>query len=248
MNRAWRYAFLLGAVSIAGWQCACSGAGPNGANGSGDADSGKRDTELAHEECDLTDSDAVRIDADNNGRPDIVRVMDDGREVCRAVDINRDSLIDVYVYFDERGQERRREYGFDRDDRPDEIVIYENGQLVRKMRETNNDMQIDTWDFYQGGRLVREERDSTGDGYVDQWWSFPQPDKPKCAVVVSDVDGDGKPDEDSRLDLCASDEAAAPPSPSGKPATAPESKKESPSSGPSDSPPDESPSGGPAKP
>jgi hypothetical protein len=207
---------LFAGACLLGSLCACGGAG-QGASAE-DAASAKRDTELTHEECDIASDDAVKDDGDNDGHPELIRVLEGGREICRAVDINRDSLIDAYVYFDEQGNERRREYGFDRDDRPDEIVIYEGGQLSAKLRETNNDRKIDTWDYYQGGRLVREERDSSGDGYVDQWWTFPNPDDPKCAVVVSDVNGDGKPDEESRLDLCADNDsvppAAPPPSPS----------------------------------
>src|SRR5690606_16043978 len=108
-------------------------------------------------------------------------------------DFNMDGVIDVFVYFDEQGRERRRESGFDRDTLPDEIAIYEGGVLVRKERETNNDRKIDTWDYYENGKLVREERDSTGDGFVDQWWTFNRPDDSDCAIVSTDGDGDGKP-------------------------------------------------------
>lgn len=206
MTRAIRFPALLSAAGCLAGLSACSGAGQNGADDASNAASAKRDTELTHEECDIADDDAVKVDSDNSGRPDIIRVLDGGREICRAVDINRDSLIDVYVYFDERGMERRREYGFDRDDRPDEIAIYANGQLVQKLRETNNNRKIDTWDYYEGGRLVKEERDSAGDGYVDQWWTFPDASKPMCAIVLSDVNGDGRPDAESKLDLCAQSE------------------------------------------
>jgi hypothetical protein len=173
---------------------------------------GQRDTEIRHEACDLRSSSAVALDASGDGRPDLVKVMDGNRESCRAADINFDTMIDVFVYFDDQGRVRRRESGFDRDNRPDEIAYYQAGVLVRKERETNNDAKIDTWDYYHNGRLVREERDSTGDGFVDQWWSFDRPDKPKCALVVSDGDGDGKPDPGSKIDLCAEpfDDFAAP--------------------------------------
>ena len=193
MTRAIRTGTVVAAAWLLGSLGACSGAGANG-EGAEDASSAKRDTELTHEECDIASEDAVKDDGDKDGHPELIRVLEGGREICRAVDINRDTLIDAYVYFDERGMERRREYGFDRDDRPDEIVIFEGGQLKAKLRETNNDRKIDTWDYYEGGRLVKEERDSSGDGYVDQWWSFPNPSDPKCAVVVSDVNGDGKQD------------------------------------------------------
>ncbi len=167
------------------------------------AASARRNTEMVHEECDLGASGANSTDGNGDGSPDIVRVMKGGRELCRAVDLNMDKVIDVYSYFDEAGQLRRRESGFDRDTRPDQISFYEGGQIVRRERETNNDGKLDTWDYYQSGRLAKEERDSTGDGFVDQWWSFTRPDQPRCAVVVTDGDGDGKPDPDSQIDLCA---------------------------------------------
>jgi hypothetical protein len=172
----------------------------------------RRDTEMTHEDCDIESSSAKKMDANGDGRPDLVQVLSGNREECRAVDINMDGIIDVFVYYDAQGQVRRRESGFDRDTRPDEISHYQGGALVRKERETNNDTKIDTWDYYEGGRLVREERDSTGDGYVDQWWTFNRPGQDQCAVVVSDGDGDGKPDEGSEIDLCK-DSVPAPPEP-----------------------------------
>jgi hypothetical protein len=176
----------------------------------------RRDTEMTHEDCDIESSGAKKMDANGDGRPDLVQVMSGNREECRAVDINMDGNIDVFVYYDGQGQVRRRESGFDRDTRPDEISHFQGGVLVRKERETNNDSKIDTWDYYEAGRLVREERDSTGDGYVDQWWTFNRPGQPQCAVVVSDEDGDGKPDEGSEIDLCK-DQVPAPPEPDDKP-------------------------------
>jgi hypothetical protein len=163
----------------------------------------RRDTEMVHEECDLSASGAQSTDGNGDGSPDIVRVMKGGREICRAVDLNMDKVIDQYSYFDDGGQLRRRESGFDRDTRPDQISYYASGQIVRRERETNNDAKLDTWDYYKDGRLEKEERDSTGDGFVDQWWTFSRPDQPDCAIVVSDGDGDGKPDPDSQIDLCA---------------------------------------------
>jgi hypothetical protein len=178
---------------------------------------------MKHEPCDVDSQQRVVVDVDNDGRPDLVRVFEQGREVCRAIDINMDGVVDVYVYYDAQGQTRRRESGFDRDSRPDEIQIYAGGVLIRKERETNNDEKIDTWDYYAGGRLMREERDATGDGYVDQWWTFNRPGKPKCAVVMVDGDGDGQPDQASAIDLCAGDANAAsalPPAPAPAPAPA----------------------------
>ncbi len=162
----------------------------------------KRDTTLTHEPCDYNSSDAVKVDVNGDGKPDIFHVMKGGKEVCRAVDLNLDGAIDVFIYYDEQGRERRRESDFDRDGRCDEIAIYENGAVKLKMRETNFDNKIDTWDYYEGGRLVKRERDSDGDGIVDQWWTFNNPANPKCAIVASDRNADGKPDPESVVDLC----------------------------------------------
>ncbi len=167
----------------------------------------RRDVELKHEACDLGSKNIQVLDANVDGRPEIVTVFDGGHAYCRAADINLDGTIDVFTYFDPSGAIRRRESGFDRDALPDEISYYVNGQIVRKERETNNDGKLDTWDFYEGGRLIREERDSAGDGFINQWWTFPDPQRAECAIVVSDNNSDTKPDPDSQIDLCAADDA-----------------------------------------
>jgi hypothetical protein len=162
----------------------------------------KRDTAIVHEPCDGNSSEAVKVDANGDGKPDIIHVMKGGKEVCRIVDLNMDGAPDVFIYYDDQGRERRREQDFDRDGRADEITIYENGQVKLKLRETNFDDKIDTWDYYENGRLVKRERDSDGDGIIDQWWQFNNPSKPSCAIVATDRNADGKPDPDSVVDLC----------------------------------------------
>jgi hypothetical protein len=162
----------------------------------------ERDTEIKHEPCDTTSKSAQKVDVNGDGRPDIIHVMNGGRELCRVLDLNLDGAIDVFVYYDEAARERRRESDFDRDGRPDEITVYAAGVVLRKERETNFDDKIDTWDYYEGGRLVRRERDSDGDAVVDQWWQFNNPTDSKCAVVATDRNADGKPDPDTVVDLC----------------------------------------------
>lgn len=129
--------------------------------------------------------------------------------------------MDAFIYYDEQGREWRRESDFDRDGRADEIALFENGALKLKLRETNFDKKIDTWDHYEGGRLTKRERDSDGDGIVDQWWTFNNPQNPRCAVVASDCNADGKPDPDSVVDLCGESYGSPKPAPSAAPAAAP---------------------------
>jgi hypothetical protein len=198
------------------------------------ANNEKRDTTITHEPCDANSAEAVKLDVKGNGKAAITHVMKGGKEVCRIVDLNMDGAPDVFIYYDDQGRERRREQDFDRDGRADEITIYENGQLKLKMRETNFDNKLDTWDYYENGRLVKRERDSDGDGIIDQWWQFNNPQKPNCAIVASDRNGDGKPDPNSVVDLCgesygavkAAGPGAAPgatsaPSPKSAPSAAP---------------------------
>lgn len=191
----------LAVTALALLLCAggCSGAD----DGARDGDDAQRELDLTHEPCDVESSSAQRTDVNGDGKADIVRVMSGGKEVCRSVDLNFDGRVDMYVFFDEAGAERRREADFDRDGRADEISILKGGAVVRKNRETNFDGKLDTWDFYESGRLVRRERDANGDGSVDQWWTFNNPVDPNCAIVSTDANQDGKPDPGTEVDLCA---------------------------------------------
>ena len=189
---------------------ACSGAESVASHAGTTAGPQVRNTAITHDPCDGTGKSAKTVDVNGDGKPDITHVMNGDREVCRIVDLNFDGAIDAFIYYDDKGRERRRESDYDRDGRPDEISFYENGALVRKERETNFDNKIDTWDYYEGGRLARRERDSDGDGVIDQWWTFNNPQNPKCAVVATDRNADGKPDPDSAFDLCAESGGAKP--------------------------------------
>jgi hypothetical protein len=177
--------------------------------------------EIEHEACDITSSSAEKLDTNGDGKPDIVRVMSGGREVCRMVDLNHDNKPDSFIYYDTNGAIRRRESDFDRDGRIDEIDYFVNGVIVRKDRETNLDGKLDTWDFYEGGKIHHRMRDSDGDGKVDQWWTWPNPDKIECAVIASDHNGDGKPDPNDVIDVCAAAAAANAPAPGPTDAGAP---------------------------
>lgn len=161
----------------------------------------KRDTRIVHEPCDVDGSRAQRFDVNGDGQPDLVVVKDGARELCRSVDMNFDGRVDVWVYYDENGQVRRRESDLDRDGQIDDISVYENGQIVARQNATKLGGRIDTWHFYANGTLTQSERDADGDGVIDQWWEYPQA-KLECPLVHTDVDGDGRPDPDATVNLC----------------------------------------------
>jgi hypothetical protein len=172
--------------------------------GKGKADNlNDRPLVVVHEECDEKSSKAKPHDANNDGRPDLVVLVDGARELCSSSDLDFDGRPDRYVYFDGAGQPRRIESDHDRDGRVDEVVTLRGGQIVRKDRAMSLSGKLDTWDWYNGGVLIRRERDSDGDGKVDQWWTFPNREKLECAIVATDKDGDGKPDVGSQVDLCS---------------------------------------------
>jgi hypothetical protein len=159
----------------------------------------RRDTKVEHEPCAIDGPSVEKIDANNDKRPDIFIVREGGREVCRAVDLNFDGVIDSYAYYDAAGQLRRRENDYDRDGKIDEIVLYRAGTIAQKDQATSVPSRLDTWDFYQNGILTRTERDSNGDGIIDQWWEYPNPN---CPLIHADVNNDGRPDPGATVDYC----------------------------------------------
>jgi hypothetical protein len=193
INTGWAWAALLtGAMFQLG--CNRASAGANSAIAAM-----TRDTQMTHENCDVSSGTVERIDANGDGKADISIVREGGRELCRAVDLNFDGVIDSYSYFDERGQLRRREHDYDKDSQIDEITSYKAGQIAEKHQSTALAKQLDTWDFYQAGILVRSERDSNGDGVIDQWWEYP---KAGCPLIHSDMNNDGRPDPGATVDYC----------------------------------------------
>jgi len=189
---AWM-AVVVGAM----FQFGCNGATSLGANSANSVT--KRDTQVNHEACDTASASAEKVDANGDGKPDITIVRDGARELCRAVDLNFDGVIDAYSYFDGAGQLRRRENDYDKDGQVDEITIFKGGQIAEKDQSTALARHLDTWDFYQAGNLVRTERDSNGDGVIDQWWEYP---KPGCPLIHADVNNDGRPDPGATIDYC----------------------------------------------
>lgn len=176
-----------------------SGCSSSGGPAKGPAGSVQRDTEIIHEACDIESSGATKLDANGDGRPDVIVVREEGREVCRALDLNLDGTMDSWVYYGADGQVRRRESDYDRDGQVDEVILFRGGAIIEKHRATMLTGKLDTWEFYKAGTLSRTERDSNGDSLVDQWWEYT---KPGCPTIHADVNGDGRPDPGASVDYC----------------------------------------------
>jgi hypothetical protein len=216
-------AFLVCGVATAGTAISFGSLGALGCGG-GEASAvagsklpeGVRSTSIAHEECNEGGHHVDMLDVTNDGKPDIKRVTDGSREICRITDLNHDGHPDLFEYFDGSGQLRRREFDFDDNGVVNQIDIYENGKLVRREADTTNQGRIDTWDTFDPGTgaRVKRERDSTGDGRLDQWWSYQgDPKNPKITIAM-DKTGDGQPDLDATIVLGdTSGGAGAPPPP-----------------------------------
>jgi hypothetical protein len=188
------------------WLCATGAAACAGSTSEASTASGqhgeRRDTRIIHEPCDVSSADAVALDANGDGRPDLTTVSVGGALRCRAVDLNFDGTVDVWVYWDSTGKVRRRETDFDRDGRIDEITLFRAGELLERHRATTLRGELDTWHYFTQGRLTKTLRDSDGDSMIDQWWEYPNPDAQQCPRVHSDADHDGLPDPGSTVDLC----------------------------------------------
>lgn len=179
----------------------------------------ERETKIVLEKCDVLSKSSEKIDANGDGKPDIVKVKAGSRESCRTADLNFDGKIDRTTFFDKAGKVRRIESDFDRDGRVDEISFFSGGKLKEKHRATTLNGKLDTWEFYENNQVIRTERDENGDGYLDQWWEYP---KRGCPMIHVDTDGDGRPDPGASIDYCKETGFVPPPLPSEeKPETPP---------------------------
>jgi hypothetical protein len=159
----------------------------------------ERDVRVVHEACDTSSGGAEKLDANGDGRADLVIVRSGSRDVCRAYDLNLDGKVDVYSYYDDSGRVRRKENDFDHDGVIDQITTYQGGVITSRQLATLLANRLDTWDFFQNGALARRERDSDSDAVVDTWWEYP---KPGCPMIHTDANEDGRPDPGTTIDYC----------------------------------------------
>lgn len=178
----------------------------------------RRETKIELEACEGSGQKSERIDANDDGKPEIVRVLKGDQELCRTVDLNFDGRVDRTVFYDAQGKERRTESDFDRDGIVDEISTFKGGVIAEKFRMTTMAGKLDTWEFFENGKLARTERDENGDGVIDQWWEYPSRG---CPLIHVDADGDGRPDPGASIDYCKETGYTPPPVPGEEPSAPP---------------------------
>ncbi len=152
----------------------------------------------------------TEYDLDHDGRTDVWRYTrrgPDGKEVLvrKELDLNNDGKIDVWEWYDASGLLEKQVVDLDFDGKPDVVLHFEKGQLVRKEYAFGFDGKPHAWSYYEKGHLVRKERDENGDGKVDYWeyWEGGEVDR-----VGIDTDGDGRVDRwESRKAASAAAEA-----------------------------------------
>ena len=143
-----------------------------------------------------------QYDVNKDKKPDIINVFKKvpnekgGHDLVISVkmmDLNHDSKIDVWRYFNEEtgavvkedldldfdnsvdrvdyfigGVVRRSEFDFQFDEKPDIIKSYdETGQIIAIESDQNGDGIIDYWEYYKNGVIEKIEKDTNKDGKPD---------------------------------------------------------------------------------
>jgi hypothetical protein len=115
----------------------------------------------------------------------------EGPPVGEAQDVNGDGKPDAWTDSDADGTIRQLTYDLDYDGRPDVVLQFAGGELVRKELAFRVAGVPATWTLYERGELVRKERDVNGDGRPDYWELF---EEGKLRRIEIDEDGDGDVD------------------------------------------------------
>lgn len=145
-----------------------------------------------------------KYDINKDKQPDIVNVFkkisdDSGKKdetvlqiFVKMMDLNRDTKIDVWRYFDETGAVSKEEIDLDFDGKIDVADYYVNGIVRRKELDFQFDENTDTWKNYdEKGVLILIEIDQSGDGKPDYWEFYANG---VLERIEKDTDTDGKAD------------------------------------------------------
>ncbi|MBR6422193.1 hypothetical protein IKS86_05730 [bacterium] len=143
-----------------------------------------------------------QYDVNKDKKPDILNVFKKvpnekgGNDLLISVkmmDLNHDSRIDVWRYFNEEtGAVVKEELDLDFDNKVDRIDYFIGGIVVRSEFDFQFDEKADIIKNYDElGQIVAVESDQNGDGVIDYWEYY------KNGVIEKiekDTDKDGKPD------------------------------------------------------
>jgi hypothetical protein len=132
------------------------------------------------------------IDVNGDGQPNVTHALEGERRVCTELDLNFDGKMDMTRFYEDDGvTPKREEYDYDFDGLIDEVLIYEEGALVRRELDTNFDHRVDTWILCEDGYVVRVERDRRRRGRPDV---FEEYQDGFLTVAAYDENLDGKPE------------------------------------------------------
>lgn len=145
-----------------------------------------------------------KYDINKDKKPDIINVFKkipveggkrgdfDLKIHVKMMDLNRDTKIDVWRFFDENGAVIKEELDLDFDGKIDAADYYLNGIVRRREIDFQFDEKTDVWKhFDEKGMLILIESDTTGNGKIDYWEYY---NKAVIERIEKDTDGDGKPD------------------------------------------------------
>jgi antitoxin component YwqK of YwqJK toxin-antitoxin module len=157
----------------------------------------------------------LKFDVNGDNRPDIRKYVREKTDasghvedvvVRKEIDLNNDGKIDVWRYYDEKGELVKERLDLDFDGLIDCTIYYKSGVVEHKEYDTNFDGKPDLWKYYnEKGQLARVEADRNHDGKVDYWEYW---ENGKLDRIGYDTNGDGKPETIERAKAGAGDEQA----------------------------------------
>ena len=139
----------------------------------------------------------LSLDADGDGKPEVVRFIDRKSDVmvrqeedrdydgktdsvlrfargklsAREIDTNNDGLPDIWERY-QSGRQVERNLDRDYNGTPDAFYEFEGKYLARERHDADNDGKVDLWIKYKAGRRASAEEDRDRDGRVDSWTRY----------------------------------------------------------------------------
>jgi hypothetical protein len=150
--------------------------------------------------CDDRGKQVVSLDANGDGKPDVIKLFlqgsQDGRTVnqlvCKQTDLDFDGKIDLVQYYGPNGELFMDEYSMNYSGKFNGRTFFQDGRKVRAEKDMDFDGKPDYYEFYEGGKLVRVERDRNADGKVDEWQYY---ENGRLDRIGFDTTGSGRVDK-----------------------------------------------------